>query len=456
MTERDAAPSADREHPLAEATALADQRPGSGGRRPPLRPRIAAAAALLASGLAVAVAVTAIARPLLVLPLVALSLAAAMLAGWTALVSRGRRRVISAVLAAVALATSLLLVGVQSLMGMAVVAALIAGSNAAARGALPARPATWNPLARRVEPAQAGVLFVNPRSGGGRAERPGLAEDAERRGIRTVRLQPGESLRALAEQAVRGGADALGVAGGDGSQAVVAGVACRLGVSFVCVPAGTRNHFALDLGLDVQDLIGALDAFSAAAERRVDLAAVGERVFVNNASIGVYGSIVQAPGYRGAKLTTTLALLPELLGPQAAPADLHFEGPDGRPHIRADLLLVSNNPYSLDAAARRIGRPRLDTGVLGIVALRADPRQPGQEWTAEQFVVDSSKAVPVGLDGEALLLEPPLKFRTLPGALRVRLPITAPGASAPVPPPRPVRVLAALVRVLAGRPQASR
>jgi hypothetical protein len=170
----------------------------------------------------------------------------------------------------------------------------------------------------------------------------------------------------------------------------------------------------------------------------------------------VYGSIVQVPGYRTAKLATTLALLPELLGPQAATSDLRFEGPDGRLHSTADLLLVSNNPYAVDAAARRIGRPRLDRGVLGIVALRTDPRQPGQEWTTERFLVDSSRPVPIGLDGEALILHPPLEFRTLPGALSIRLPLTAPGASAPVPKPGPVRTVVALVRVLAGRPQALR
>jgi diacylglycerol kinase family enzyme len=456
MTERAAASADGREGPPIEATALVDQWPGGDGRRPLLRRRLAAGAALVAFALGLTVAVGVIAQPLLVLPLVVLSLAVAVLAGWTALVCRGRRRVISAVVAAGALATSLLLVGVQSLVGAALVAALVIASNAAARVALPAGRAAWNPLARRVGPAHAGVLLVNPRSGGGRADRFGLAEEAERRGVRPIALRPGESLLALAERAVRDGADALGVAGGDGSQAVVAEVACRFGVAFVCVPAGTRNHFALDLGLDVQDLVGALNAFSAAAERRVDLAAVGERVFVNNASIGVYGSIVQAPGYRASKLATTLALLPELLGPQAAPADLRFEGPHGRPHRTADLLLVSNNPYRVDAAARLIGRPRLDGGVLGVVALRADPSQPGHEWTAERFLVDSSRRVPIGLDGEALILEPPLQFRTLPGALRVWLPLTAPGAYAPVPKPGPVRTVVALARVLVGRPQALR
>ena len=63
----------------------------------------------------------------------------------------------------------------------------------------------------------------------------------------------------------------------------------------VCVPAGTRNHFALDLGLNREDVTGAVDAFAEALERRVDLATVNDRVFVNNCSLGLYAKIVQSP-----------------------------------------------------------------------------------------------------------------------------------------------------------------
>jgi diacylglycerol kinase family enzyme len=452
----DATRSADgRASARAEATRPLGERQQPGGEPPSVRRRMAAGAALLAFLLAIAVAVATLGPALLVLPLVVLGVAVAVVAGWTALVCRGRRRVIGAAVAVLALAASLVLLGVHGIMGMAIVAFLVAAAHAAGRAAVPVEAATPDPAARRVDPAEAGVLLVNPRSGRGR-EGLNLEAEAERLGVRLIRLRVGESLAVLAERAIREGADVLGVAGGDGSQAVVADVARRYGVAFVCVPAGTRNHFALDLGLDVQDVPAALCAFSAAVERRVDLATVGERIFVNNASIGVYGSIVQAATYRRAKLATTLEMLPELLGPQAAPPDLRFQGPDGRPYSTTDLLLVSNNPYAVEAAGRRIGRPRLDQGVLGIVVLRADPRDPGQEWTAHGFVVDSSSPVPVGLDGEAVVLQPPLEFRILPGALRVRLPVAAPGASARLPEPGPFRTAAALLRVVAGRPHALR
>ena len=195
--------------------------------------------------------------------------------------------------------------------------------------------------------AEAAALIMNLRSGGGKAERFNLAEEARRRGVEPIVLHPGDDLLELAEGAVDRGAEVIGMAGGDGSQALVATVAARRGVAHVCVPAGTRNHFALDLGLDRDDVVGALDAFTDGLERRVDLARVNDRVFVNNASLGVYAKVVQSDAYRDAKLETWTRMLPELLGPDAEPIDLEFTAPDGTSYDDAPLVLVSNNPYQL-------------------------------------------------------------------------------------------------------------
>ena len=161
------------------------------------------------------------------------------------------------------------------------------------------------------------VLFINPRSGDGKAARYGLAEAARSRGIRPVELQPGEDLEKLVRAAVADGADAVGMAGGDGSQAVVAAVAAEAGLPYACIPSGTRNHFALDLGVDREDVVGALDAFVDGGERVVDLGDVNGRVFVNNVSLGVYAAAVQRPGYRAAKMRVLLQTLPEVLTPGA-------------------------------------------------------------------------------------------------------------------------------------------
>ena len=166
---------------------------------------------------------------------------------------------------------------------------------------------------RRADPPRRPVLFVNPRPGDGKAARAGLAERAREKGIEAVILAPGQDLAALAREAVTGGADALGMAGGDGSLAVVAAAAAGHEIPFVCVPAGTRTHFALDVGVDRRDVIGALDAFTDGVERQIDMAEVNGRTFLNNVSLGIYGDTVSSPAYRDAKVRTLLETAAEVI-----------------------------------------------------------------------------------------------------------------------------------------------
>jgi diacylglycerol kinase family enzyme len=324
---------------------------------------------------------------------------------------------------------------------------------------------------RSGRPTRRGVPIINPKSGGGKAERWKLPEEALKRGIEPLVLHPGDDLTALAEEAIVNGADVIGMAGGDGSQALIATVAMRHEVALVCIPAGTRNHFALDLGLDRNDVLGALDAFTDGVERRIDLACVNDHVFVNNASLGLYAHVVQSDTYRGSKFRTWRRALPRMLGPnQAQSFDLRFHGPDGNDWSDAAMVVVSNNPYQV----RRLGgvgsRLRLDSGRLGIVVTRLrratdfaklvtlgtagqHKRFGGlRQWSAIEFEVDSDAPVAVGLDGEAFLLDPPLRFVSLPGALRVRMPRRASGispAGAAVTLTR--RDLKRLVRIAAGK-----
>ena len=97
---------------------------------------------------------------------------------------------------------------------------------------------------------------MNPKSGGGKVEKFHLVEESRKRGIEPVVLGPGDDLEQLARDAVAGGADAIGMAGGDGSQALVSAIAIEHDLPYVCVPAGTRNHLALDLGVDRDDVVG--------------------------------------------------------------------------------------------------------------------------------------------------------------------------------------------------------
>ncbi len=299
----------------------------------------------------------------------------------------------------------------------------------------------------RVAPPSHPVLLMNPKSGGGKAEQHDLEGESRKRGIEPVILRSGDDFQALARDAVARGADALGAAGGDGTQALIAEVAMEHDLPFVCIPAGTRNHFALDLGVDRDDVVGALDAFTDGVERRVDLARVNDRLFVNNVSLGVYARIVQSDDYRDDKLGTVARMLPELLGPDNDPFDLEFDGPTGNAHDSADLILVSNNVYNLERIAGFGTRPRMDEGVLGItvvevrnatdlaelVALQTTggvSRFRGwRQWAAPTFEVRSDEPIEAGVDGEGLRFDAAVRFSVVPGALRVRLAPHHPGYS---------------------------
>src|SRR4029453_5066264 len=194
------------------------------------------------------------------------------------------------------------------------------------------------------DPPQRPVLFVNPKSGGRKAERAGLVERAIERGIEPVVMRPDQTLAAMADDAGASGGGALGVAGGGGSLAVVAATALAPGLPFVRVPAGTRNHFALDVGVDRRDLVGSLDAFTDGVERRIDLAQVSGRLFLNNVSLGIYGDAVRRASYRDAKLRTLLETAQAVLGPSRAPPELRLVDDAGTEHTHPALVLISNNP----------------------------------------------------------------------------------------------------------------
>ena len=270
------------------------------------------------------------------------------------------------------------------------------------------------------------MLFINPRSGGGRAGRAGLVEAARERGIEPIVLQPGDELGALATEAAAGGADLLGMAGGDGSLSVVASAATAHGVPFVCVPAGTRNHFARDLGLDPDDLVGALDAFGNALEGSIDLGEVNGRPFLNNVSLGVYGAAVQRESYRDAKARTLLETVAEVLGPSADLPGMRLADDLGVVHSDPAVVLVSNNPYARHRPGRSGLRPALDSGLLGVRVLYrpgGPPGPPGRGWTARSLEVTADATVAAGLDGEAIELDRTVHFTIRPTALRVRVPL---------------------------------
>ena len=236
---------------------------------------------------------------------------------------------------------------------------------------------------------------------------------------------PGRGLAPQIEEAVAAGADALVVAGGDGSLAPVAHGALTHGLPFACIPAGTRNHFARDLGLDPTDPIAGLDALCDGLEARIDVGLVNGRVFLNNVSLGLYAEAVSQSGYRDAKARTLIETARGVLGPGAEVSGPVVIDDLEMLHIDPGIVLTSNNPYAFGGPHSRGARPTLSGGRLGVIVIDrpAGGRLPsGRAWSCVSLKVDGPATVPAGIDGEATELAPPLEFAVRPAALRIRVP----------------------------------
>ncbi|WP_079144268.1 diacylglycerol/lipid kinase family protein [Streptomyces agglomeratus] len=369
-------------------------------------------------------------------------LALAAVGVWWALAHTGVLRVAGLALSVIAPVTVLALYATADMLVPALCSlALWMMAVVAARNAIAREPAASR---REPEPAEAPRhpwILMNPHSGGGKVERFHLVDKARAAGAQVVMLGTGNRDAAeLARQAAAEGADLLAVAGGDGTQALVAEVAAKHDLPFMVIPAGTRNHFALDLGLDRDDPAASLDALTDGLELRVDLGFAADRVFVNNASFGTYAAVVGDPAYRGEKVQTALQALPGLLTGPDAPTLRMRAGTTHADGLQA--LLISNNPYQRAVDLAHPGRrERLDSGLLGVVCVRvANTAQAARmvrgsrsgsllRLTAETVVVEADTAtVPAGIDGEHVLLRAPVVCRTAPGALRVRVPRNRPKA----------------------------
>ncbi|MET9377320.1 diacylglycerol kinase family protein [Streptomyces sp. NPDC002992] len=364
---------------------------------------------------------------------------------WWLLARRGPLRLLGALLAVAAPVGVLVHYILEGVWGNALLALGLYGlALVCARAALRATGRAYvmrgktRPLPRRP------VLIMNPKSGGGKVERFGLVERAERMGaeVHLLDTEDGTDVEALARKAVEDGADLLGVAGGDGTQALVAGVAVEHDLPFLVISAGTRNHFAMDLGLDRTDPSGCLDALIDGEQLRVDLGTVSGRPFVNTVSFGVYADIVQSPEYRDAKTGTAFTLLPDLLGESGRRLDATV---DEKRLTGQQAILVSNNPYATADPTAAGLRSRLDRGKLGVIALRVEgaaqaaalavrgERSQGLNvLTAHRVeVMAETDTLPVAVDGEALTLPTPVVCTVRPRALRVLVPRHRPGTVAP-------------------------
>ncbi len=403
------------------------------------------------------------------LTMLAVALAAAavsLAAAYVFLSRRGIVRWLSLAVFVLAPIAVIIVYAFRNLLWVAIVAAaawLLASITA--RRALAGDQQDWRmPEHPAQPPARHPYLIMNPKSGDGKVGKFDLKRKAEALGAEVFLLAgPGHvDVAVLARTAITEGADLLGVAGGDGTQALVAGIAAEHGLPFMVISAGTRNHFALDLGLDREDPSTCLAALSDAVELRIDLGVINGRTFVNNASFGAYAEVVETPAYRGDKLSTTLDTLPGLLHGHRG-ARLHAQA-DGTQLEAPQALLVSNNPYGSGDIAGLSHRARLDRGILGVIGITVSgARQAAgllrgrhatglKLLTTQQITITADEPqVPVGVDGESILMSTPVTCTVSPGALRVWVPRDRPGIVAPKP-----QVNWARLRHLAGpaRPQA--
>ncbi|MBA3733689.1 MAG: hypothetical protein H0W90_00575 [Actinobacteria bacterium] len=256
-----------------------------------------------------------------------------------------------------------------------------------------------------------GFLLINPSSGSGSPTADELAEEARGLGIEAHVLRDGEDAAELARSA---DADALGMAGGDGSLAMIAEVALERDLPFVCIPFGTRNHFARDLGLDRDNPGAALQAFGG-NERRIDVGRADERLFLNNVSLGLYARLVhRREGHRRRRDAFARVRAWAILLTHRAPLGITI---DGTP-VESRVVLVANNSYVLELPS--LGeRDRLDEGKLYLYCPGAAP----PERSGERFVVDSAEhSLEAAIDGEPEVLATPVEFTVEPGALRVLVP----------------------------------
>ena len=383
--------------------------------------------------------------------MLAVGLAAAavsLAAAYFFLTQRGIRRWLSLAVFVLAPIAVIVVYAFRDLLWVAIASAaawLLASMTA--RVALARDPVDWRmPEHPAQPPARHPYLIMNPKSGGGKVEKFDLKRKAEDLGAEVFLIGGPEpvDVAQVARDAVAKGADLLGVAGGDGTQALVAGVAAQHGLPFVVISAGTRNHFALDLGLDREDPSACLAALSDGVELRVDLGMINGQVFVNNASFGAYAEVVDTPAYRDDKLNTTLNLLPDLLqGHRGARLSAQADGTEIR---SPQALLVANNPYGTGDVAGLSRRARLDRGVLGVVGVKVRSARQAVDLlrgrhaaglsvlTTKEIQISADAAqIPVGIDGEAVSMSTPVTCTISPSALRVWVPKDRPGVPAPKP-----------------------
>ena len=256
-----------------------------------------------------------------------------------------------------------------------------------------------------------------------------------------------ETAFAARERARRGEIDAIIVGGGDGTIRSVANNLAGTNVPLGILPMGTLNHFARDLGLPL-NVEAAIGVIAAGQIRAVDVGSVNDAIFVNNSSVGVYPYMVvdrdrrRNSGGLGKWPAMFLAGLRVLKRFPFRRLTMRAEGL-ATPY-RTPMLFVANNEYDLSLFS--LGRRRqLDLGRLHVYVARSQNRFSffllmlralfGLSRSAQELdlldtlafeVRSRTSRLPVALDGEVQVMQPPLRYKIMPSALKVFAPGSVP------------------------------
>jgi diacylglycerol kinase family enzyme len=252
----------------------------------------------------------------------------------------------------------------------------------------------------------------------------------------------GNSITQVAARAVNKGYDVVVAGGGDGTVNAVASALVGTSTPLGILPMGTLNHFAKDLKVPI-DMEAAVKTIVSGRVKLVDVGEVNGRFFINNSSLGLYPSIVrlreaiQKSGYQKwpafvRAVWTIFSKFPRLrleLKSVTAPIS----------RTVTPLLFIGNNPYET-TLTQLGGRTALDQGKLWVVVPTAETRwqlvgalftlvrgrsvaSDVSAFEAANLVVNNKRrALNIAVDGEVLLLEPPLHYRIRPKALKVIVP----------------------------------
>lgn len=252
----------------------------------------------------------------------------------------------------------------------------------------------------------------------------------------------GDEIERLTKKAAGGDAEIIIAGGGDGTISGIAAEAAKAGKTLGILPLGTLNNFSKDLGIP-PDIAEAVRVIAEGNTVTIDLAEVNGRIFINNSSIGLYPRIVRKreqqqrlghgkwwaafwAAFRIFRVSRFLKVKIEI---------------DGKAFWRkTPFVFIGNNQYEMDLY--NIGRrPSLDEGKLSVYFLHRGGRwgvimlllhtltgtvkqwRDFEEVLTDAISIDTRrKVLPVAFDGEVSVLETPLHYKIMPGALKVIVP----------------------------------